>query len=162
MVNPPCESSISTLFLSPIPSYSPHSPILTIACILRELRTINMSQPTNVKFSETSLSGTDDAVMIPTAPGTGMINLRKFRQMYDVLNNALAVVHSPYSYWYRLFPEDTQFPVRPKIAERSLEGWEEVRRIVEKDMDECWDGGRGYGNWERRLHVKKILASAGF
>src|SRR5271156_6927665 len=63
--------------------------LLTIACILRELRNINITQPTNVNFHETSLSATDDPVIIPAQPGTGMINLRKFRQMYDVLNDAL-------------------------------------------------------------------------
>jgi hypothetical protein len=85
--------------------------------------------------------------------------------MHDVLNDALECVHSPYSFWYKLFPEDIQFPGRPKVAEGFLGGWEGVRRAVERDVDECWDGGRegdGNGNWERSLHVKKILASAGF
>ena len=82
--------------------------------------------------------------------------------MYDVLDNALAVVHAPYAYWYKLFPGDTQFPARPKISDKFLDGWEGVRRTVERDVAECWDGGRGDGNWERSLHVKKILASAGF
>lgn len=83
--------------------------------------------------------------------------------MYDALNDALAVVQAPYSYWYKLFPEDTQFPTRPKIADKFLDGWEGVRRIVERDVEQCWDYcGRGDGNWERSLRVKKILASAGF
>jgi hypothetical protein len=164
VVNSPSKSPISTSFLPPLLPYNPaQSLLLIVACILRELRAINITQPTNVKFHETSLSATDDPFIIPAQPGTGMINLRKFCQMYNVLNDALAVVHSPYSYWYKLFPEDTQFPARPKVAERFLEEWEGVRRIVERDIEECWDGGgRGDGNWERSLHVKKILASAGF
>lgn len=93
-----------------------------------------------------------------------MVNLRKFRSMYDLLNESLYVIQSPYSYWYRLFPEDIQFPASPTVNEGYLVRWERTRNVIEMEIEECWDGGGscGNGNWERSLHVKKILASAGF
>jgi len=133
---------------------------LIVACILKELRNINTNQPTNVKFHDGSFSITDDPIIIPAEPGTGMINLRKFRSMYDLLGDSLDVIQSPYSYWYRLFPEDLQFPTLPKVDEGYLVRWERIRNLVEMEIEECWDGGNG--NWERGLHIKKILASAGF
>ena len=124
---------------------------------MRELRNINTTQPTNVKFHD---GITDEPVIIPAQPGTGMINLRKFRSMYDLVTEAFEVLQMPYSYWYRLFPEDGQFPGKPKVDEGYLLGWERMRNLIEREIEDCWysDGG----NWERRLHVKKILASAGF
>ena len=84
--------------------------------------------------------------------------------MYDLLTDAMDIIQSPYSYWYRLFPEDIQFPSKPTANAGYLTGWERIRDLVETEIEECWDGG-GCGNggdWERSLHVKKILASAGF
>ena len=119
-----------------------------------------MNQPTNVKFHDGSFNLTDDPVIVPAQPGTGMINLRKFRSMYGVLSEAVEVMQLPYSYWCRLFPEDAQFPSSPKVDVGYLVTWEGIKDLVEMEIERCWDGGNG--NWERSLHVKKILASAGF
>ena len=119
-----------------------------------------MNQPTNVTFHDASFSVSDEPVIIPAQPGTGMINLRKFRSMYDVLRDAVDVVQLPYSHWYRLFPEDAQFPSSPKVDIGYLVTWERIKDLVEMEIERCWDGGNG--NWERSLRVKKILASAGF
>ena len=118
-----------------------------------------MTQPTNVKFTEGII---EESVIIPAQPGTGMINLRKFRSMYNLIVNAFDVLQLPYSYWYRLFPEDVQFPAKPKVDEGYLGGWERMRNLVEREIEECWNGVGDGGNWERSLHIKKILASAGF
>jgi hypothetical protein len=91
-----------------------------------------------------------------------MINLRKFRHMYNLILDALNMTQIPYSYWYKLFPEDSQFPAHPIIDGEALKNWKEMRDCIEGEIQGCWAGDCAQGNWERSLHVKKILASAGF
>ena len=136
--------------------------MLIVACVIRELRGIDASQPTHVKFHDYNLWTSDDPILIPTQPGTGMINLRKFRYMDALLLDAAETMTSPYSVWYRLFPEDAQFPAAPVVDVTMLRGLEGTRRVVERGIRECWMGSSVDGNWERSLHTKKILASAGF
>ena len=133
-----------------------------LACIPQELQQINTNQPTYVNLHEGSLCVSDEPFIVPAQPGTGMINLRKFRCMYDLVGDALEAIQAPTSFWYRLFPEDPQFPKTPRIDENVLERWEGTRRLVENAIMGCWIGNIGDGNWERSLHVKKVLASAGF
>lgn len=130
--------------------------------MIRELRNINATQPSNVKFHDANLC-IDEPVIIPAQPGTGMVNIRKFRSIYDLVRDALEILRSPYSFWYRLFPEDPQFPAPPVIEYGYLASWKSMRDVVERAIGSCWEGGGiGNGNWERSLHVKKVLASAGF
>jgi hypothetical protein len=82
--------------------------------------------------------------------------------MYDLIGEASNLVQSSYSYWYRLFPDDTQFPAAPRVDEGMLTDWKGMRDIVEGGIEGCWVGDCVDGNWERKLYVKKILASAGF
>ena len=148
--------------------------------------------------------------MIPTSPGTGMINLRKFRGMYDLLAEARRNIEQPSSFWYRLFPDDPGFSKTPKFEFPSIRGSElqtiartgsptpkveqttlklgstrsevkskiseteemkvldllkpieGIKRLVENEIEDCWTRDSVVGNWERKLHVKKILAAAGF
>ena len=100
--------------------------------------------------------------MIPTAPGTGMVNLRKFRSMYDILCEANNILESPCSFWYRMFPDDARFPGTPRLEQEQLKGLEGIKRLVENEIEDCWVRDSVVGNWERSLHIKKILASAGF
>ena len=39
---------------------------------------------------------------------------------------------------------------------------EGIKRLVEDEIEDCWTRDSVVGNWERKLHVKKILAAAGF
>ena len=133
-----------------------------LACLLRELTHINASQPTYIDLHDGYLCATDDPVIIPAQPGTGMINLRKFRSMYDVVGDALDLIQSPCSFWYRLFPEDPQFPNPPTMDETVLARFDEMRTMVEGAIASCWKGDSAQGDWERHLHIKRILASAGF
>jgi hypothetical protein len=89
-----------------------------------------------------------------------MINLRKFQNMTDLLHKVQDWIETPYSYWYKLFPEDPQFPTRPRVNGGMLAGLEEIMMTVEDAVQGCWGGT--CVSWERSLRVKKILASAGF
>lgn len=148
--------------------------------------------------------------MIPTPPGTGMINLRKFRGMWDLLAEAGRNIEEPYSFWYRIFPDDAGFPAKPEFEMSTISRFEQqrtpkmgdttkveqtlpkvgptkskvqklktpegvpmtvldllrpfagVKRFVENEIEDCWTRDSVVGNWERKLHVKKILAAAGF
>jgi len=148
--------------------------------------------------------------MIPTPPGTGMINLRKFRGMYDLLAEARRSIEQPSSFWYQMFPDDPGFSKAPKFEFPSIRGlelqtiartgsptpkveqttvklgstrfevkskmpetepmtvldllrpFEGIQRLVENEIEDCWTRDSVAGNWERKLHVKKILAAAGF
>jgi hypothetical protein len=91
-----------------------------------------------------------------------MVNLRKFQAMTDLVHEAADCAELPYSYWYRLFPEDPQFPARPWVEGDMLAGLEGIREVVETAIEECWGGTLVDGSWERSLRVKKIIASAGF
>ena len=82
--------------------------------------------------------------------------------MYDVVGDALDLIQSPCSFWYRLFPEDPQFPNPPKVDETVLARFDEMRTMVEGAIASCWMGDSAQGDWERHLHIKQILASAGF
>lgn len=148
--------------------------------------------------------------MIPMPPGTGMINLRKFRGMWDLLAEARRNIEEPSSFWYRIFPDDPGFPKEPKFGSPSIRGlelqtiarmesptpkveqttlklgstrsevksrmsevekmtiidllkpFEGIKRLVENEIEDCWTRDSVVGNWERKLHIKKILAAAGF
>lgn len=82
--------------------------------------------------------------------------------MHDLVKESLESVQSPYSFWYRLFPEDPRFPAKPSVDAKFLEQCESMRNLVEREIENCWVGNCANGNWERSLHIKKILASAGF
>jgi hypothetical protein len=123
------------------------------------MRHINASQPTYITLHD---GMTDEPVIIPAQPGTAMINLRKFRCMYDLIGEAYNLTQSPSSYWYRLFPEDPQFPRSPIIENDVLTRFNGIRNIIEGRIANYWQSDSMKGNWERSLYVKKILASAGF
>src|ERR1700736_768656 len=123
--------SHTSVFLSSIPK-------LTLACIIRELRSINVNQPTFVKFHDGSLGATEDPVLIPSQPGTGMVNLRKFQAMADLVHEVLEAMESPSSFGNQLPPEDPQFPMRPQIEEGIVKDWEGIRALVEGAVEGCW------------------------
>lgn len=61
-----------------------------------------------------------------------------------------------------MFPDDPQFPGAPKLEQADLTRFEGIKRLVENEIEDCWTRDSVVGNWERSLHIKKILASAGF
>lgn len=91
-----------------------------------------------------------------------MINLRKYTYMYDVVCRASDFVDHPYSFWYRLFPEDPHFPSLPKVNNEFLGQWDTMKRFVEQAIESCWQESCRNGDWQKNTYVKKILASAGF
>ena len=130
---------------------------------MREIRNINTTQPTYVKYYE---GLTDDPILIPASEATGMIiNLRKLRKMYDTLMQATEHIRQPYSFWGRIFPDDSK-ALEEGGEMKLLEELEGVRNLVEREIEGYWNdqmsAERMNANWERRLQVKKILASAGF
>ena len=129
---------------------------------MREIRNINTTQPTYVKYYE---GLTDDPILIPASEATGMINLRKLRKMYDTLMQAAEHINQPYSFWGRILPDDSKTSDEGREM-KVLEELEGVRNLVEREIEGYWNdqmSAEGMNaNWERRLQVKKILASAGF
>jgi len=61
-----------------------------------------------------------------------------------------------------MFPDDARFPGTPRLEQEQLKALEGIKRLVENEIEDCWVRDSVVGNWERSLHIKKILASAGF